>query len=140
MSLIDKRSIGKFDLLDGKGNDKQKLRELEKRAKEPEEVFLKATNKAIEKVLGFALFFQGQEDCRVRIKTGSIGVVDDIVEIERLGAPGAGAGDLEDADHAELVANKGRSDIDMEGTREGEELPETQIRKASTVEVGISLR
>ena len=50
-----------------------------------EEVVLKGTNRAIDKVLQLGLFFQGQGDVKVRIGTGSVGVVDDI-EVEEGGA------------------------------------------------------
>ncbi|KAL9066517.1 MAG: hypothetical protein Q9161_007492 [Pseudevernia consocians] len=119
---IDKRSMGKIDLVDGKGSDKQKLRKLGERTnastgKEPEEVVLKATNRAIQNVLGLALFFQGQDDCRVRLRTGTVSVVDDIVESEI-------------STRAETV----------EGEDEKEELPESRVRKASFVEVAINLK
>ena len=45
-----------------------------------EEVILKGTGRAVEKVLALGLFFQGQADCRVRVGTGSVGAVDDLVE------------------------------------------------------------
>ncbi|KAM0798319.1 Rpp20 subunit of nuclear RNase MRP and P-domain-containing protein [Usnea florida] len=119
---IDKRSMGKIDLVDGKGSDKQKLRKLGERphvsaGKQPEEVILKATSRAIQNVLGLALFFQGQDDCRVRLRTGTVGVVDDIVE---------------------SVAPAG--DKAVEGENEEEELPESRVRKASFVEVAITLK
>ena len=119
---IDKRSMGKIDLVDGKGTDNQKLRRLGERTnaskgKEPEEVVLKATSKAIQNVLGLALFFQGQDDCKVRLSTGTVGLVDDIVE-----SAAAEAAVTIDAGHEE------------------EELPESRVRKASFVEVAISLR
>jgi len=47
-----------------------------------EEVLLKGTGKAIQKVLQVALYFQEQEDCMVRIRTGSVGAVDDIETAE----------------------------------------------------------
>lgn len=117
--------MGKVDLINGQGSDRQKLKALGDKAgsakvKAPEEVILKATNRAIENLLGLALFFQGQEDCRVRLKTGSVGVVDDIVE-----APQTGDGHL--AEHGEE-------------TKADEDLPETQIRKVSVVEVAISIK
>lgn len=119
---IDKRSMGKIDLVDGKGSDKQKLRKLGERTnastgKEPEEVVLKATNRAIQNVLGLALFFQGQDDCRVRLRTGTVSVVDDIVESE---VP--------------------RGAETVEGEDEEEELPESRVRKTSFVEVAITLK
>ncbi len=78
-----------------------------------EEVVMKATNRAIERVLGLAVYFQGQTDCRVRIRTGGVGVVDDIVQSEEGGE---------------------------DGDDEGEELPESRIRKLSVVEVAVTLK
>ena len=114
--------MGKIDLVNGKGSEQQKLRKLGERinvptGKEPEEVVLKATSRAIQNVLGLALFFQGQDDCRVRLRTGTVGVVDDIVESAI--PQGAETPDEED---------------------EEEELPESRVRKASFVEVAISLK
>lgn len=114
--------MGKIDLVDGKGSDRQKLRKLGGRTnastgKEPEEVVLKATNRAIQNVLGLALFFQGQDDCRVRLRTGTVSVVDDIVESE--------------------VPKRAET---VEEEDEKEELPESRVRKASFVEVAINLK
>ena len=114
--------MGKIDLLNDKGSDKQKLRKLGERhntstGKEPEEVVLKATGRAIQNVLGLALFFQGQDDCRVRLRTGTVGVIDDIVKSEIPKEP-----EME------------------EGEDEEEELPESRVRKASFVEVAIILK
>ncbi|KAL8725257.1 MAG: hypothetical protein Q9181_006482, partial [Wetmoreana brouardii] len=145
LSLIEKRSTGKINLIDDGSNkgrsDKQKLRALAQTVgggvgggKVKEEVILKATNRAIEKALGLAVFFQGQENLEVRLRTGSQGVVDDIEEVEETGGrkkvgENGITGDGEEED----------KDMDMEDAEE-EELPETQIRKVSMVEVGISLR
>ena len=75
---------------------------------------LKGTNRAIEKVLELGLYFQRQDDCMIRVRTGSVGVVDDIVHEE------------EDGEEEE------------EG--EGEELPESRVRKVSVVEVAVTLK
>ncbi|RFU33708.1 hypothetical protein B7463_g2638, partial [Scytalidium lignicola] len=50
---------------------------LEKRT--VEEVTIKGTGKAIEKVLRLAMFFQGQDDVTVKLRTGSVGAIDDVV-------------------------------------------------------------
>ncbi|KAL9637746.1 MAG: hypothetical protein Q9164_002002 [Protoblastenia rupestris] len=129
LEQIDKRAVGKIDLINVKGSDKQKLKRLgeqvaSSKIKESEEVVMKATNRAIERALGLGLYFQGQDDVRVRIRTGSVGAVDDIVAVER--------GDGE-----------GRVDLEMGGVEDGEEegeLPETRIRHTSSVEVAITLR
>ena len=74
-----------------------------------ETVVLKASGRAIERVLSLGLYFQGQGDLWVRVRTGSVGVVDDVVVEERGGDEG----------------------------KEGEEVevPETRIRRTSVVEV-----
>ena len=82
-----------------------------------EEVVLKATNRAIENVLGLALYFQGQDDCTVRLRTGSVGVVDDVVERDGV-VDGGGEGEEE----------------------EEEELPESRVRNCSVVEAAITLK
>lgn len=116
---------------------------------------LKATGKAISKALGLALFFQGQKDCRVRIRTGSVGVIDDIVEAEEVGlaqtenntsstttASGDGGGDSDGriGTGDEVGASAGMDAEGRDGEGDGdEELEETRIRKVSVLEVGISL-
>ena len=112
---MDKRAVGPLNLLQGKGNEQQRLRRLTQKveegtSKKTEEVLLKGTGRAIERVLGMALYFQGQQDCLVRIRTGSVGVVDDIVQ-----------GDGENAEGSE-------------------DLPETRVRKTSVVEIAITLK
>jgi ribonuclease P/MRP protein subunit POP7 len=110
---IDKRALGKIDLLRS-GMDRTKIQDAGRggveRAKE--EVLVKATGKAIEKGLRVALFFQGQEDCLVRLRTGSVGAVDDVLVREGV----------------------------VEGDGGGEDVPETRVRRTSMLEVGISLR
>lgn len=78
--------MGEIDLLDGLGKDRDKVRSTGKGletqgrgGKEAEEVLVKATGKAIEKALRVALYFQGQDDCLVRLRTGSVGAVDDLL-------------------------------------------------------------
>ena len=105
--------------MNGKGNDKQKLMALREnmnsvgKGKKAEAVVLKGTNRAIEKVLELGLYFQRQDDCMVRLRTGSVSVVDDIVQEEEEGGEEDG---------------------------EGEELPESRVRKISVVEVAVTLR
>lgn len=76
-----------------------------------EEIYLKATGRAIPRALELGVRFQGEEDCRVRVEMGSVKAIDD-VHVE----PGP--------------------DGEEEG---GEEVPETRIRVLSTVTVSIGL-
>ncbi|MCJ1308286.1 hypothetical protein MMC25_001939 [Agyrium rufum] len=131
LSLMEKRNMGKIDLVDGPGMDKQKLKALGKRSKRSEEVLLKATSRAIEKALSLGLYFQGQGDCRIRIRTGGVSVIDDIVQKEDLG-------NKEDEKEVEETS-MATEDPTSESATEME-LPESRIRQASTIEIGISLR
>ncbi|KAL9021370.1 MAG: hypothetical protein Q9180_008610 [Flavoplaca navasiana] len=152
LELIDKRTVGQVELGDGRKGEKT-LRSLEEDSqasgKEPEEVILKATNRAIEKALGLGVFFQGQGDVRVRLRTGSVGAVDDIVvdenKTQRKQTKGKskkekGQGHMADADgnaeeHYDDV-NEKMKNIEADDV----DLPETQIRKLSVLEIGISLK
>ncbi|KAF2632547.1 hypothetical protein BU25DRAFT_470296 [Macroventuria anomochaeta] len=87
-----------------------------------EEVYLKATGRAIPRALELGVKFQGEEDCRVRVEMGSVKAIDD-VEIK------------EDAEGEGLVAGEGKGDKGKE-----EEIPETRIRTLSTVTVCIGLK
>ena len=97
------------------------------KGKASEEVILKATSRAIERALGMAVFWQGQEGLKVVVRTGSQGVVDDIEEVEgtrkKKGRRNGGS---------KVVEKKGEKD------GKGEEVPETRIRRVSVLEVGIS--
>lgn len=175
LALIEKRTFGKVDLIKGVGTDKQKLNALSKKDKEPEEVILKATNRAIPKAICLAQFFQGQDDCKVQLRTGSVGTVDDIVEMttattERLkagtlestktadeNAPEFAAVELDDGKEdgkkgemdKEKEEKKKRDEMekekevekeDKEEEEEEQDVPESQIRFMSVLEVYISLR
>ena len=116
---------GKVDLINGEGSDREKLKALAggEKKKEPEGVLLKGTNRAIAKVMDLAVYFQGQEDLRVRIRTGTVAVVDDIVEADDGDGKGVGDGVEEE-----------------EEQKDGEEVPETQIRRMAMLEVGVNLK
>ena len=87
----------------------------EKIAAGGEEVFIKATGRAIERALRFGVHFQGESDCRVRVETGSVMAVDDI--------------EVHDGDNAGA----------MEAVVD-EDIPETRVRMVSSVTVAIGLK
>lgn len=82
-----------------------------------EEVFVKATGRAIERALRIGVHFQGESDCRVRVETGSVMAVDDI-EVRH------------DEDE------KGGDD----SSKINKEVPETRFRMVSSVTVAVGLR
>jgi len=89
-----------------------------------EEVLIKGTGRAIEKVLNLAVWFQNQADCRVSFVTGSVGAVDDIEE--------------DPVEEAETVAGAEQEEDAMEDERE--RLPETRVRMTSVLQVAVSLK
>ncbi len=77
-----------------------------------EEVFIKASGRAIPRALEIGVYFQGEEDCRVRVEMGSVKAIDDI----------------------EVQVAEGLSEGEVD-----EDVPETRVRTLSTVTVCIGL-
>jgi ribonuclease P/MRP protein subunit POP7 len=93
-----------------------------------EEVIIKGSGRAVEKVLGLAAWFgerQEEEGIKVRLQTGSVWAIDDIVIGERDHTAG---GDPMDEDH-----DKNEEDED-------DDIPESRMRQISVLEAKISLR
>ena len=138
-----------------------------------EEVVLKATGKAIQKCLELGLWFQQRTEYKVRLQSGSVGAIDDIVANEAsdelaIGPAGENVAPQKDAmqsaEHATAGAEAdGDTDMDDEAQpslndheqddtlnagakstkrNEGAEddIPESRIRYASTLEVYVSLQ
>ncbi|KAJ5693069.1 hypothetical protein N7462_002492 [Penicillium macrosclerotiorum] len=79
----EKRATANISLEDSRKTEQQKLAELAKAADKREEVFVKATGRAIEKALNVGKWFEEKTtEYAVRVNTGSVLVVDDIVEDE----------------------------------------------------------
>lgn len=89
-----------------------------------EEVVLKGTGRAVERVLELALFLQGKEVYDVKLRTGSVKAVDDITVTDTgQDEDGAGAGGDE-----------------AEEKKADPEVPETRVRYTSVLEVHVRLR
>jgi ribonuclease P/MRP protein subunit POP7 len=82
----EKRATAKIDLLNNKVSEKEKFERLAKgvEALKKEEVFIKATGRAIDKAMSVGKWFGEKEGHDIKVKTGSILVVDDIVEDKEL--------------------------------------------------------
>jgi ribonuclease P/MRP protein subunit POP7 len=104
--------MGKVSLL-GPGGDKKKIIATGKTEGRNETVTLKATGKAIERAMDLGLYFQEQDDLEIKIKTGTLTVVDDIVE---------------------------DGGLDVEEMIDTDDLPETQIRRLPVLEVAVGFR
>jgi Rpp20 subunit of nuclear RNase MRP and P len=88
-------------------------------------VLVKATGKAIDNALRVALFFTAQDGYSVRLGTGSVGAVDDVI----VPSP-----------HITVdVGGDDGSEGEM-GAVGGSEAPETRVRRTSMLEVAIRLK
>ncbi|PGH29143.1 ribonuclease P/MRP protein subunit POP7 [[Emmonsia] crescens] len=85
LKQAERRATSRVDL-SKKISEKQKLAKLTESTEElkKEEVFIKATGRAIEKAMSIGKWFEAKEEYAIRVNTGSVMVVDDIVEDERL--------------------------------------------------------
>lgn len=90
-----------------------------------EQVYLKATGRAIPRALELGAKFQREDDCRVRVEMGNVRAIDD-VEVQT---------QVEGGREDEGGEKEGEGD----GENDGEEVPETRIRTLSTVTVCIGL-
>ena len=100
LSHIESRATGPIQF--AARNERDILRQIESgmtgpgkgkgKAPREEEVLLKATGKAIEKLLGLVVYFQEQDDVKIVVRTGSVGAVDDIV-VKGEGSDGVGEED-----------------------------------------------
>ncbi|KAL2065913.1 hypothetical protein VTL71DRAFT_3583 [Oculimacula yallundae] len=99
LDAIESRAAGKLSL---EGGDRKLLRGIEKGVsstgggeeggKRDEEVLIKGTGKAIEKVVRLAAWWGQQSDVRVVVRTGSVGAVDDVIS-RKEGEEGDGGDD-----------------------------------------------
>lgn len=107
----------------------------EDKSGDKDEVVMKATGKAIEKALNMALWFQQREEFGIRIKTGSVGAIDDIVPAEE--EPDDAEETRKDGDAQMKDANVDDEEKDI---TQDEDIPETRIRYASTIEVAVFMK
>lgn len=84
-----------------------------------DEIILKATGNAIAKALSLALWFQQRVEHNVRIETGTVAAIDDIIPPE---------------DATEDAAD----DEDQNMKDDEEDVPESRIRYASTIQIFVS--
>lgn len=148
----EKRATANVKLDDTRTTERQKLSELAKASENREDVFVKATGKAIEKALNVGKWFEEKEaEYAVRVSTGSVLVVDDVVEdeekkereLKKQKEQGQEIDGKEDSVSGEV---KGANDDKKKRKREApvvsqdEELPESRTRWVKMVEVAVSLK
>lgn len=150
----EKRATANVKLDDVRKTEKQIQAELVKAGEEREEVFVKATGKAIEKALNVGKWFEEKEaEYAVRVNTGSVLVVDDVVEDEEKKErelkkqlqqrQQRQKQDGKDGSDSAYLASKDSTKKRKRETptaSEDIELPESRTRWIKVVEVAVSLR
>ncbi|CAI7614926.1 unnamed protein product [Penicillium viridicatum] len=147
----EKRATANINLEDTRKNEKQILEELSKVSEKREEVFVKATGRAIEKALNVAKWFEEKgTEYTVCVNTGSVLVVDDIVEDEEMKAKEeqkrqrqeeqtpTDQGDAASKPESKSAAKKRKRQA--AAAEDDAELPESRTRWIKMVEVAVSLK
>ncbi|KAH8423320.1 ribonuclease P subunit p20 family protein [Aspergillus melleus] len=165
----EKRATASVELSNSKVRDRQRLAQVARAGEQvcQEEVFVKATGRAMEKALSVGRWFEERgEEYTVRVKTGSVLVVDDVVEDEearrRAVVDDEGEEGLNKVQGGkEGTKNTGNEDMEGDAAKprsktaakkrkrtanaaakigEDEELPETRTRWVNMVEVAVALK
>ena len=145
LQQAEKRATASVNLSSSKKRDRERLAQIARgsEALKKEEVFVKATGRAIEKALRVGKWFEEREsEYTVRVETGSVLVVDDVVEDEgrkrslEEKVKGGGGGTSQGS---ESRAKKQRRAASALAAAE-EELPETRTRWVNKVDVSIAFK
>jgi ribonuclease P/MRP protein subunit POP7 len=154
----EKRATASVNLSSSAKRNQQKLAEIARGEEQlrKEEVFVKATGRAIEKALEVGRWFEEREgEYRVRVETGSVLVVDDVEEDEEGKRKAIEKGEkakkelegnvksedgTEKAVESKSAVKKRRRAANALASVEGEELPETRTRWVNKVEISISYK
>lgn len=160
---VEKRAIASLDLSSKRKTEKEKLAQLAqgherlRKGKGEEEVFIKATGRAIEKALSVGKWFETKEtEYVVRVKTGTVLVVDDVIEDEaarqRVLAEGEkakqqeskaeeGEGSIvESVPSAPPVSKSAAKKRKRAANAEADELPEARTRWVNVVEIAVTYK
>lgn len=161
----EKRAMASLDLGSKKKTEKQKLAQLAaghdalRKGKGEEEVFVKATGRAMEKALAVGRWFETREaEYVTRVKTGCVLVVDDVVEDEEMRGRVIAEGERVGEEEKEKQQQQQQEDKDAETTpapsvsksaakkrkraanAESEELPESRTRWVNVVEIAVTYK
>lgn len=159
---VERRAIASLDLSSKRKTEKEKLAQLVqgherlRKGKGEEEVFIKATGRAIEKALSVGKWFETKEtEYVVRVNTGTVLVVDDVIEDEaarqRVLAEGGEAKKqqeskdeegptVESVSSAPPVSKSAAKKRKRAAHAEAEELPEARTRWVNVVEIAVTYK
>lgn len=158
----EKRAMASLDLGSKKKTEKQKLAQLAaghdalRKGKGEEEVFVKATGRAMEKALAVGRWFETREaEYVTRVKTGCVLVVDDVVEDEEMRRRVIDEGEKvgeekkekqqqqqgQDAEATSAPVSKSAAKKRKRAANaETEELPESRTRWVNVVEIAVTYK
>lgn len=165
---VEKRAMSKVDLHDGKTSEKDKVAQLKESTQllRKEEVFIKATGRAIQKAMDLGKWFSEKDGYSINVKTGTVMVVDDIVEddkmkereLRRQGKKEEATNQNVDKDEMEIESSTEKSQSTTEPPtdalqkksqkkntehkrlNDNEELPESRTRWVNMVEIAVTLK
>lgn len=156
----EKRAMASLDLSSKRKTEKEKLAQLAqghdqlRKGKGEEEVFIKATGRAMDKALSVGKWFEAREtEYVVRVKTGSVIVVDDVVEDEearqKVVAEGEKVQQQESKDEesipelsssAKSISKSAAKKRKRAANAEADELPESRTRWVNVVEIAVTYK
>jgi len=151
LTQAEKRATANINLEDTRKSEKQILEELSNVSEKREEVFVKATGRAIEKALNVGKWFEEKAvEYKVRVNTGSVLVVDDVVEDEELKekeqqkqqrlevqSETGKSGTVYKTESKSIAAKRKRQNC---STENDDEVPESRTRWIKMVEIAVSLK
>jgi ribonuclease P/MRP protein subunit POP7 len=106
-----------------------------------EEVLIKGTGKAVSKVMEIgAWFLQREKEFVVRIRTGSVGAVDDVEVPEGEAEDGEDKMDVDQAQAGAESVKPALNGDDADEEKEAEAVSGARVRYLSVLEVAVSLR
>ncbi|CAG8173687.1 unnamed protein product [Penicillium salamii] len=147
----EKRATANISLEDTRKSEQQILEELSKVSEKREEVFVKATGRAIEKALNVGKWFEEKTtQYVVRINTGSVLVVDDVVADEekkqkeqqkqQQSEKQSQSGPSTDPSKTESKSTSTKRKHQDDPAESDDELPESRTRWIKMVEVAVTLK
>ncbi|KAI1906096.1 hypothetical protein LOZ39_005752 [Ophidiomyces ophidiicola] len=149
----EKRAISKVKIQNKKTDDKANFLLLKESTEvlKKDEVFIKATGRAIKKAMDVAKWLSEKEGCNIKTKTGTLLVVDDIVEDEELKRSELQTKDVDQIEEQDDRKTTGpirdgqkrpkrKQVLRGETIASGEDMPESRTRWVNVVEIAVALR
>lgn len=136
LSHAESRATSKVELTKRKMGDKSRMRQLMEASEtlSREAVHVKATGRAIEKAVNIGKWFEERNEYTVSTTTGSVMVVDDIVEDENA------AEDASESTDNPPEKKKSRKKARKLAVDEDGELLESRTRYVNTVDIAITMK